>query len=168
MKKIMFFAVMCSIMVLTGCDSSVIPSSKISDCHPNTGELKPVKHMMSPIEDNESDLIPEIDTLDYSEVLTVRCTGEKRMQIIRHDPHFTCCMTPQNSIIRTGYTITIDDWDIGLTPCNCECPRNIESTMSNLPYGTYTFSLKHGHKEMHSVDLDFVPELDTMIVWKAW
>ena len=169
MKHIFFPAALCCMLILAGCEGSpVTPKSSISDCNPNLDELKTARHMKAAVVDDPEVVSKEDYLFNYSEILTVRCTGDKQMQIIRHDPNYVCCMTPQSSIIRTGYTITMNSWDIGTMPCDCECPRNVECTLNGIPYGTYTFSLKHEHKEIHSVDLDFVPELDTMIVWKKY
>ena len=132
--------------------------SHISDCNPDLESVVAPARMKAHLTGEEKDSEEYFMRLQHSEILTVRCTGEKEMYIMRHDPGFTCCLTPHSSITRLGYTISMNDWTTGVMPCECMCPRNIETTLRDLPYGTYTFSLKFDTKEKHSVDLDFIPE----------
>ncbi len=175
MKKSIFILLSagCSIL-LSGCYSETThPKTTVSDCNPNMQEMigARVPHRMPANGSdavNPSEWTPEewMSVYSWRHILSVSCTGDKEMQLIHYDPDFVCCLTPHSSCKRDGNTITLNDWDTGVEPCHCMCPRKVETSMTGIPYGEYTFILQRDGKEVHRTTISFAADTDALIVFE--
>lgn len=172
MKKAFFLLLAGCCILLSGCYSEARhPKTTVSDCHPDLQELigdrAPRRMPAEDIGITDPEEWTEEEWMEYSwkHILSVSCIGDKQMQIVHYDPDFVCCLTPHSSCKRQGNTIILNDWDTGVMPCNCLCPRKIETGLSEVAYGDYTFSLRFDSKEKHQATIHFTAATDTVIVF---
>ena len=149
--------------LLSACNNpSSHPKTDISDCHPDLTELRmPTLKMAA-----ETEHLTDRDYIDMGErhMFAVNCVSENSMYISCYCPDFTCCLTPHCSCTRSGSTITFKCWETGLMPCNCLCPRKIETLLTGIPYGEYTLQMKFKDEVTMSATLNFTATTDTLLI----
>lgn len=165
MKKYLIIACMAA-GVLCACNNETThPRTTISNCNPDMSEIQSKSRRMAKVNmDNSED---DFVDLTYKHMLSVSCVDGSTMHIVCYVPSYTCCLTPHSDCSRDGNTITIKCWDTGLNPCNCNCPRKVETEMSDLPYGIYNFEVEYHDKLQMSASMNFTAETDTLLIERA-
>lgn len=169
-KSINFTLVVLSVALLMGCGGSTSEklSQNVSNCNPNLNEIFKLGEtaQSSSVAEISQQANGEMFANEFNHILSVSCINDNKMLIVHYDPDFVCCLTPHSTCELNGNKIIINDWDTGGNPCDCLCPRKTDATLSEVPYGKYTFSLRYANKEKHSAVIDFTSQTDTVIVFE--
>lgn len=168
-NSICFMLMLVLTTLLSSCSGSTgaKQSAAVSDCNPNINEIIGIDETdQSPAAIAR---MPQVVNAEYgyqdNHILSVSCINDNKMLIVHYDPDFVCCLTPHSTCERNGNKIIINDWDSGSNPCDCLCPRKTDVTLSEVPYGEYTFSVRYDNKELHTAVVDFTATTDTVIVF---
>jgi hypothetical protein len=78
----------------------------------------------------------------YPEPNTIIITVSGNDVTVQHiDAYYNCCLTPVTEVVQEGFVINLYEHETGENPCYCLCYFDLETTVYDLPSGTYTINV---------------------------